>query len=69
LENRISSFPAIIDNTSKILILGSIPGIKSLEKQEYYGHPQNKFWKIIFELFLNYLIKNFRKITPKKLIF
>ena len=51
MENRISSFPPIIDKNSKILILGSIPGKKSLEKQEYYGHPQNKFWKIIFELF------------------
>lgn len=51
MENRISSFPPIIDKNSKIIILGSIPGVKSLEKQEYYGHPQNKFWKIIFELF------------------
>lgn len=51
MENRISSFPPFIDNQSKILILGSIPGVKSLEKQQYYGHPQNKFWKIIFELF------------------
>ncbi|SEN10171.1 hypoxanthine-DNA glycosylase [Chryseobacterium taichungense] len=51
MQNRISSFPPIIDNNSKILILGSIPGVKSLEKQQYYAHPQNKFWKIIFELF------------------
>lgn len=51
MQNRISSFSPIIDNNSKILILGSIPGIKSLEKQQYYAHPQNKFWKIIFELF------------------
>ncbi|CAD7797679.1 hypothetical protein CHRY9390_00209 [Chryseobacterium aquaeductus] len=51
MQNRISSFPPLIDNQSKILILGSIPGVKSLEKQQYYGHPQNKFWKIIFELF------------------
>ncbi|MCA6067836.1 DNA-deoxyinosine glycosylase [Chryseobacterium sp. RG1] len=51
MQNRISSFPPIIDETSKILILGSIPGVKSLEKQQYYAHPQNKFWKIIFELF------------------
>ena len=48
---KISSFPPIINNESKILILGSIPGQKSLEKQEYYAHPQNKFWRIIFELF------------------
>ena len=48
---RIFSFPPIIDESSEILILGSIPGQKSLEKQEYYAHPQNKFWRIIFELF------------------
>ena len=51
MQNRIFSFPPIIDNDSKILVLGSIPGVKSLEKQQYYGHPQNKFWKIIFDLF------------------
>lgn len=48
---RISSFPPIISKDAKVLILGSVPGIKSLEMQEYYAHPQNKFWKILFELF------------------
>lgn len=48
---RISSFPPIISEGAEILILGSVPGIKSLEMQEYYAHPQNKFWKILFELF------------------
>lgn len=51
MQNRISSFPPLIDDQSEILILGSIPGVKSLEKQQYYGHPQNKFWTIIFHLF------------------
>lgn len=51
MQNRISSFPPIIDSQSEILILGSIPGVKSLEKQQYYAHPQNKFWTIIFHLF------------------
>lgn len=51
MSNRISSFPAVIHEDSEILILGSIPGVKSLEMQEYYAHPQNKFWSIIFELF------------------
>lgn len=60
MENRISSFPPIIDKNSKILILGSIPGVKSLEKQEYYGHPQNKFWKIIFELFNEEFTENYK---------
>lgn len=49
--NRISSFPPLVFENSKILILGSVPGIKSLEMQQYYAHPQNKFWKILFELF------------------
>ena len=51
MQNRISSFRPIISETSQVLILGSVPGIKSLEMQEYYAHPQNKFWKILFELF------------------
>ena len=48
---KISSFPPIANKDSKILILGSIPGIRSLEMQQYYAHPQNKFWKIICEIF------------------
>ncbi|MGG7550961.1 DNA-deoxyinosine glycosylase [Chryseobacterium arthrosphaerae] len=50
MQNRISSFAPLIDDHSEIIILGSIPGVRSLEKQQYYAHPQNKFWKIIFEL-------------------
>ncbi|WP_294277919.1 DNA-deoxyinosine glycosylase [uncultured Chryseobacterium sp.] len=50
MQNRISSFAPIVDENSEILILGSVPGVRSLEKQQYYAHPQNKFWKIIFEL-------------------
>lgn len=41
------SFSPIINHQSKILILGSMPGVKSLEKQQYYAHPQNRFWKLI----------------------
>ena len=41
------SFKPCIDNNSKILILGSMPGIKSLEEQQYYAHPQNRFWKVM----------------------
>ncbi len=51
MSERISSFPPIVDQDSRILILGSIPGVKSLEMQQYYAHPQNKFWNIIFEIF------------------
>lgn len=41
------SFSYQINNQSKILILGSMPGVKSLELQEYYAHPQNRFWKVM----------------------
>lgn len=44
------SFPPIIDSQAQILILGSLPGDKSLSLQAYYGHPQNRFWNLIFSL-------------------
>ena len=45
--NNCKSFAPSIDNNSKILILGSMPGIKSLDEQQYYAHPQNRFWKVM----------------------
>lgn len=47
----IYSFPPIADEHSQVLILGTMPGVRSLEKREYYGHKGNHFWKIMFELF------------------
>lgn len=44
---KCKSFPARINKTSKVLILGSMPGIKSLELRQYYAHPQNRFWKLM----------------------
>lgn len=41
------SFLPHINTQSKILILGSMPGIKSLEYKQYYAHPQNRFWKLM----------------------
>lgn len=43
----IHSFDPIVDHGAKILILGSMPSAASLSCQEYYGHPQNRFWKMI----------------------
>ena len=42
-----TSFDPISNDNSSILILGTLPGDKSLDLGEYYGHPRNKFWKII----------------------
>lgn len=47
----ISSFKPIIDENSRVLILGSIPSVKSLEKGQYYGNPRNQFWKLIYLIF------------------
>ena len=44
-------FPPIFDNNSKILILGTIPSVKSREVNFYYGHPKNRFWKVLAKLF------------------
>lgn len=48
---QIYSFPFIADANSTILILGTMPGVQSLQKQQYYGHPQNNFWKLLFAVF------------------
>ncbi len=37
----------IYDSNSKILILGSFPSVKSREEMFFYGHPQNRFWRVI----------------------
>lgn len=67
MNKKIYSFPPIIDNQSKILILGSIPGVKSLEKQEYYAHPQNQFWKLMFYILGQEFSENYQdKLTLLK---
>lgn len=45
--NKCRSFLPVIDKNSKILILGSMPGVKSLDEKQYYAHPNNRFWKLI----------------------
>ena len=40
-------FPPLYDKNSKVLILGSFPSVKSREQMFFYGHPQNRFWKVI----------------------
>ncbi len=41
------TFEPVYDEKSKILILGTFPSVKSRENAFYYGHPQNRFWKVV----------------------
>ena len=48
---RIEGFPPLLGKAPRVLILGSMPSVTSLDKQQYYGKAQNAFWKIMGELF------------------
>ena len=47
----LSSFNNIAESNAKILILGSMPGQKSLDENQYYAHPRNSFWKIMASIY------------------
>lgn len=51
MSEKLSSFAPILPEKPKVLILGSMPGGMSLEKQEYYGNPRNHFWDVLYTLF------------------
>lgn len=44
------SFSPILGDNPRVLVLGTLPSKVSLQRQQYYGHPQNKFWRIIYSL-------------------
>lgn len=46
-EHIVHSFEPVYDKDSEILILGTLPSVKSRENNFYYGHKQNRFWKVI----------------------
>jgi len=56
---QVQSFPPIVNKDARLLIAGTAPSVKSLEKQQFYGHPQNYFWRIIYGL----LEESERKLT------
>ncbi len=43
-------FDPVFDENSRILILGTFPSVKSREQAFYYGHPRNRFWKVVSQL-------------------
>lgn len=50
LKQVTHEFAPVYNEASKVLILGTFPSVKSRENQFYYGHPQNRFWKVIARL-------------------
>ena len=50
-EHIIHSFQPVFDEQSEILILGTLPSVKSRENQFYYGHKQNRFWKVLAKIY------------------
>ncbi len=51
MDRIVHPFGPLYDENSRVLILGSFPSVKSREQQFFYGHPQNRFWKVLAALF------------------
>lgn len=51
MSNAVHNIPPIYNGESRILILGSFPSVKSREAEFFYGHPQNRFWKVTAAVF------------------
>lgn len=51
MTRLIHPFEPVFDSDSEILILGSFPSVKSRENGFYYGHPRNRFWKVLSAIF------------------
>lgn len=49
----LTSFPPFVNSNTEVLILGTMPGVASLVKQEYYANKRNHFWQIIYTIFDN----------------
>ncbi|MCR4576403.1 MAG: DNA-deoxyinosine glycosylase [Clostridiales bacterium] len=51
MQKIVHPIPPVFDENSRILILGSFPSVKSRQAAFFYGHPQNRFWKVLANVF------------------
>ena len=51
MQRLVHPFGPLYNDSSKVLILGSFPSVKSREQNFFYGHPQNRFWRVIASVF------------------
>ena len=52
----------LVSSQTRLLILGSFPGVASLQAQQYYGHPQNQFWRVLSAILGNIYTSSLLKL-------
>ena len=53
----LQALPPVIDKRSRLLVLGSFPGVASLQARQYYAHPRNHFWPLLSAIWASDLVK------------
>jgi hypoxanthine-DNA glycosylase len=60
VNNLLQGLPPLLDMQTRVVILGSFPSVRSLQLKQYYAHPQNQFWKLVFNVVSGATTINYR---------